>query len=372
MLTFYKKYGRTAFDIFLIIVTVLLIMYLFSFLYNIGKPIFMAFIIYLMIEPLARFLHKKGLKKFAATTISTLLFVLVVLGIMVIIGVIFTTQILHLANTIPSYINFLKVELLNKADYIKDQIDALPPDVVEEGKIYLNEVANKSSSFLSTTLKGIYMYLISFSGFLLNFTVNFIIGLILAFFLSIEIADWRRLAKEKTPNTFKKAFYFLRENVIKGIVSYIKAQLKLISMTFIIIFIGLLVLGISNAFSVSLLAAFFDVLPVLGVSTLFVPWIIYLLIVGQTSTALWLTGLLTIVIVFRQIAEPKVVGDSLGVSAFTMLAFMVISLSLFGVAGIILSPVLLILIKALYEQGYLKRWIHMPEDEYGVENEVEV
>ena len=140
--------------------------------------------------------------------------------------------------------------------------------------------------------------------------------------------------------------------------------MKLISFTFIIIFIGLIALGVSNAFSVSLLAAFFDLLPLLGVSTIFVPWIIYLIVVGQTNTAIWLGVLLAIVIIFRQIAEPKIVGDSLGVSAFTMLSFMVISLSLFGVAGIILSPILLILIKALYEQGYLKRWIHMPEDEY--------
>jgi predicted PurR-regulated permease PerM len=47
-----------------------------------------------------------------------------------------------------------------------------------------------------------------------------------------------------------------------------------------------------------------------------------------------------------------------------MLAFMIISLSLFGVAGLILSPVLIITIKALNEQGYLKRWIRKPEDDY--------
>jgi len=81
-------------------------------------------------------------------------------------------------------------------------------------------------------------------------------------------------------------------------------------------------------------------------------------------TAIWLTVLWMIVILFRQIAEPKITGDSLGVSAFTMLSFMVISLSLFGVVGIILSPILLILIKALYEEGYLTKWIHLPEGEY--------
>jgi len=171
------------------------------------------------------------------------------------------------------------------------------------------------------------------------------------------------VAKEHTPKTFKAAFYFLKDNVLKGIVGYLKSQMKLISLTFIVIFIALLALNVKNAFSIALLSAIFDVLPLLGVSTLFIPWIIYLFVVGQTLLATWLSVLLVIVILVRQIMEPKITGDSLGVSAFTMLSFMMISLSVFGVAGLILSPVLIITIKALYEQGYLQKWIRWPEGE---------
>ena len=77
--------------------------------------------------------------------------------------------------------------------------------------------------------------------------------------------------------------------------------------------------------------------------------------------------MLLVVILVRQIMEPKITGESLGVSAFTTLAFMIV-LSLFGFAGVILSPVLIILIKALYTQGYLQRWIRKPEDEYAEGN----
>jgi hypothetical protein len=47
-----------------------------------------------------------------------------------------------------------------------------------------------------------------------------------------------------------------------------------------------------------------------------------------------------------------------------MLSFMLISLSIFGLAGVVLSPVLLILLKELLQQGYLQRWIHLPKDEF--------
>jgi len=124
---------------------------------------------------------------------------------------------------------------------------------------------------------------------------------------------------------------------------------------------------VENFFVISVVAAIFDVLPLLGVSTIFVPWIVFLFVTGKTGLAVGLTVLWLLVVLTRQILEPKITGDSLGVSAFTTLAFMVVSLSLFGVMGLVLSPVLIILIKALHDQGYLRRWIRLPADEFGPE-----
>ncbi|TXK86089.1 sporulation integral membrane protein YtvI [Paenibacillus sp. N3.4] len=360
MISFYKKYWRTVFDIALIVLTVYLFMLAFSYLYRIATPIFLALIIFMMIEPLAGFLHRKGMRKSIASAISTLLFVLVILGALAGAVVIFTSQIMSFVGKIDDYQAIFNEQIVQRISDLNDKFQTLPPDVITKTKEYAGQFAGNASRFIITLLLGLVNSLTSFSTFMFNFAV----GIILAYFLSIEIDSWKRLASEKTPRTFKNMFFFLKENVVKGIVSYIKAQAKLISLTFIVIFIALLLLGVNNAFSISLLSAIFDVLPLLGVSTLFIPWIIYLFIVGNTTLAIWLSVILAVVILVRQIMEPKITGESLGVSAFTTLAFMIVSLSLFGFAGVILSPVLIILIKALSTQGYLKRWIHKPEDEY--------
>ncbi|WP_284640979.1 AI-2E family transporter [Paenibacillus silviterrae] len=361
MLSFYRKYYKTAFDIALLVLTVYLFMLLFSYLYRIATPIFLAFVVYLIIEPFARFLHRRGIQKAIASAISTVIFVLVILGAIAGIGVIFTTQILHLTDKLPEYADVLQNQIILRSGELQQQIEGmLPPDLIEQVSQYTTQITQKLTGIARSFLMALFTMLTSFS----TFVVNFVIAIILAYFLSIEIETWRRVADQKTPKTFKKAFLFLKENVLVGIVTYVKAQAKLISLTFFIIFIALIALRVHNAFSIALLAGIFDVLPLLGVATLFIPWIIYLLVVGQTTLAIWLTVLLVIVTGVRQIMEPKITGDSLGVSAFTMLSFMIISLSLFGVAGLILSPILIILIKALYEQGYLKRWIRMPAEEY--------
>lgn len=363
MLTFYKKYWKTAFDIGLIIVTVLLIMWVFSYLYQIAAPIFLSFIVFAMIEPLAKFLHKKGVKKSIATAISVLLFLLIIMSVLVGAGIVFVAQVSSLSLRLSNLdADSIYRELQVQYTYWSDQFNRLniPTDVLDTVMQQAGAIAESATSIAAKFLKMIVNGLSSFS----TFVVNFIIGIILAYFLSLEIGDWKRIAREKTPNTFKVAFQFLRENVLRGILTYIKAQFKLISVTFVVIFIALLLLGVKNAFSISVLAAVLDVLPLLGVSTLFIPWIIYLFIAGNHVLAFWLSGLLLAVILTRQILEPKITGDSLGVSAFTTLAFMIVSLSLFGVAGLILSPILIILIKALYDQGYLQQWIRKPED-YG-------
>ncbi|MDF2669460.1 MAG: permease [Paenibacillus sp.] len=360
MLSFYKKYYKTVFDIGLMVLTIYLFMLMFSYLYRIATPIFLAFVIFAIIEPFAKFLNRRGLKKSLATAISTLIFIILILAVFIGLGAIFTTQIYSLSQKIPGYALTLQDQIVNNTAYWQTKLDLLPVDIVEKTKEYSEVIAGKGAALASAFLAWVFTMLTSFSSFVVNFTI----GIILAYFLSIEIDTWKRLAGDKTPRTFKNAFFFLKENVLKGIVSYLKAQMKLITLTFVIIFLALLLLGVKNVFSISLLAAFFDVLPLLGVSTVFIPWIIYLFVIGNTTLAVWLTVVLGVVILVRQIMEPKITGDSLGVSAFTMLSFMIVSLSLFGVAGLILSPILIILVKALMEQGYLKRWIRLPAEEY--------
>lgn len=360
MLSFYKKYYKTVFDIALMLLTIYLFMLLFSYLYRIATPIFLAFVIFAAVEPLAKALNRKGMKKSAATAISMLLFILILLAALIGLGIIFVSQISNIQKLIPSYTFNLQEQIALNADFLKEKWDNLPADLADRIKEYGARAAEYASRFTQWILGLMLGWVTSFTAFI----ANFLIGIILAYFLSVEIDTWKRLAKDHTPGTFKTAFLFLKENVLLGIATYLKAQLKLVSITGVTVFAGLLIFGVQNAFSISLLSAVFDVLPLLGISTFFLPWIAYLFIVGKTALAVKISILTGIVLLLRQILEPKITGDSLGVSAFTMLSFMIISLSLFGVAGLILSPILIITIKALHEQGYLKRWIRLPEGEF--------
>ncbi|WP_211747530.1 AI-2E family transporter [Paenibacillus sp. Marseille-Q4541] len=361
MLPLYKKYWRTAFDIGLIALTVFLIMFVSSKLYQIAAPVFLSFLVFIIIEPLAKFLHRKGIKKAIASAISVLLFLGILLGIFFGLGVIVVSSIVQFQDNIPYYTEMIQTQFNQFMTFLHTQIDALPASVTNQVNDYFEVVTQTLSAWGKIFIGYIITMLSSFSSFIGNFAV----AMILAFFLSVEIDIWRALTKRKAPNTIKQAYLFVKNHVLISIGSYLKAQLILISITFILVYVGLLIVGTGNALTIALVSAFFDLLPLLGIPVIFIPWIIYLFIVGNTGTAIGLIIVLVVTMLTRQLAEPKISGNSIGVtSAYLMLSFMLISLSIFGIAGVILSPILLILIKELLQQGYLQRWIHLPEDEF--------
>jgi len=361
MLPLYKKYWRTFFDIGLIVLTVYLIMFSFSKLYQLAAPVFLSFFVFLLIEPLARFLNRRGLGKPFASAISVLLFLIVLLGTLFGAGLLITFQALHFQENLPKYTYVVQQHFVETTTYLQQKIDNLPPDITNKGNGYFKDATDVLTGWLITFLK----YMAGILGSFSTFMANFGIAIILAFFLSMEIKDWRKIAHDKMPKTFKNAFAFLQGNVFKAIGSYLKAQLILISITFAIVLVGLFILRTGNEITMALVCAVFDILPLLGVTTILVPWIIYLFIVGNTSLAIGLIILLAIVLIVRQLLEPKITGNSIGVSsAFLMLSFVILSTSAFGMAGLILSPILLILIKELIQQGYLQSWIYLPQEEF--------
>lgn len=362
MFSLYQKYWRTTFDIGVLIITVWLVMWLFSFLYDLATPVFLSFVVFWIIEPLARRLNRWGIRKSIATGISVLLFVLVVLGALFGLGFIFTQQITQLAHNLPDYQMQLQEKIQEWTTGMKGHVDALPPDIAAKLNDATGFVTEQGAKWAGSFLTWLVDALTSFSSFMINFSI----AIILAYFLSLEIETWKKLGRDRAPRTLKIALEFLRNNVFRGIGAYLKAQGFLISITFVLIFVSLLALDVNNAFSIALLAGIFDVLPLLGVSTLFIPWIGYLLFNGDTNLAIWLSVLLVVVTLARQFLEPRITGQTVGVSAFTMLAFMMVSLSLFGVIGLILAPILMILLKALYDQGYIHQWIRFPNDEFNV------
>ena len=131
---------------------------------------------------------------------------------------------------------------------------------------------------------------------------------------------------------------------------YIRAYLFLLLLTFAELFFGFCILQIDYAFLLALVIAVVDLLPVLGVGTVLIPWAIIELIRKNFYIGFGLLILFLAVEVLRQIIEPKLVGHSLGLHPLLTLAAGYAGWKCFGVIGMALGPVIALLVKSVVSQ----------------------
>ncbi len=144
----------------------------------------------------------------------------------------------------------------------------------------------------------------------------------------------------------KKIPYFL--NQMRNLAwSYLKTYFVLLLLTFSILLIGFLILGIDYAWLLAILIAIADLLPVIGVGTVLIPWAILQLLQQQFYSGFGLLILYLIIELFRQVAEPRLLGKRLGLHPFLTLFAGYIGFCLFGLIGLLFAPVAAFLFKSV-------------------------
>lgn len=119
---------------------------------------------------------------------------------------------------------------------------------------------------------------------------------------------------------------------------YLRACLLLGLLTFLQMFIGLALLRVPYAFILAFLIALVDFLPLLGTGIILIPWAVVSLLLGEVKLGICLLILYGVSSVVRQILEPKLIGEGLGLHPLLSLVVMYGGLRLFGVWGMILAP----------------------------------
>ena len=146
------------------------------------------------------------------------------------------------------------------------------------------------------------------------------------------------------PQGAKEALSRFGERLARSGLKYLKCCFFMLIITYFELLVGFLMLNIPYAFSLSLLVAAVDMLPILGVGTVLVPWAFWCRLTGDTFTAVGLLIIFAAVTVIRRFIEPRVIGAGIGLSPITTLIAMYLGFRLYGLTGLFLSPLVAILI----------------------------
>src|SRR5699024_5939571 len=118
-----------------------------------------------------------------------------------------------------------------------------------------------------------------------------------------------------------------------------------------IVMVGLMVYQVENVLMLTLTVLFVDFIPYVGVGAVFIPWIIYNFFTGDYILTIQLAVLYIVIIVVRQMIEPRILASSVGIHPLFALIILFIGIQSLGIVGIFITPIVLITISAIYHAG---------------------
>ena len=135
---------------------------------------------------------------------------------------------------------------------------------------------------------------------------------------------------------------------------YLKSQVLLSLGVFAILCVGFFAIGQNYGLLLALMLSVLDFIPIVGSGTVMVPWAVVSLIVGDYRKAVELMVVWGVICLFRQLAEPKIVGNQTGLPPILSLMSIYVGMRLGGVLGMVLGPVLTVALLNLVRLGVFR------------------
>ena len=165
-------------------------------------------------------------------------------------------------------------------------------------------------------------------------------GVLSGFMLSARLPKLKAFLAERLPERLRTGVLPALGRVKDALFGWMKAQLKLITITFGILTVGFLLLRIPYGLLWAGVVAIVDAVPILGTGTVLIPWALVSLIQGKRLLAIGLLCVYGCTFITRTVLEPRLVGRSLGVDPLLTLLFLYVGYRFWGFCGLILTPIL--------------------------------
>lgn len=164
-------------------------------------------------------------------------------------------------------------------------------------------------------------------------------GILAAFLISIRLPRLKMALDQRMPEKVRTHILPAVKRTKDALFSWLKAQTKLMAITFGILLLGFLLLRIPYGILWAALVAVVDAVPILGTGTILVPWALVSLLQGKQLMAIGLLAIYGVTFVTRTALEPKIIGRSLNLDPLLTLVFLYIGFQFWGFWGLVFTPI---------------------------------
>ncbi len=313
--------------LYFIIYTVLFYLFVYTLKYSL--PFVLAFIFsQALLKPTVFLTKKFKLKAHIASLITTLIFVILIAVIL-----------FFLISTLISQSFMLYRTSIHFFEKNTENINNIWLKIIEYYRIFDERILSHlpdMSSLTKSLTDSFAQFPVELKNFVLNIPSSLMV-IIFTFLATYFFTDISVSAKSKFISAFpdiqnSNLLHVLRETR-RMFFNYVRSFLTVIGITFLECLTLLTIFRINDAFIIALLAAIADFLPVIGVGSVLVTTGIIFFITGNVTKSIFIFCTYGIVVISRQIFEPKIISSSIGVNPVAILAAIFIGLKLDGIVG---------------------------------------
>ena len=307
----------------------------------------------LMERPVRWLMERLRLPRVLAAGLMTLLLAGLLVGLLVWLGLLLLTELNRLVAALPELMTRLPTRLGGLMDRVEVWIAAAPLSMQELLRSVVDGAVSGGAAIpgqLYTWLAGV------LAGVAAGFPRTMLFGTALVLSTFFISGDYPRLTtlllrpfKEETRQKILK----IKEHLTKTLGRWLRAQGIVILITFVLLLLGLLLLREDYALLLAAVTACLDALPIIGVGFVLLPWGLYCLLSGQASRGICLLLLYAVVTLVRGLTEPKLVGHQIGLPPLPTLMALYVGFLLWGIWGMILAPIGVMLVKQMWDWGWL-------------------
>ena len=312
-------------------------------------PFVIGWIISAIASPMVNWLEKRFniVKKLGSALIVILVIGLIVTGIYFAVSRI-VIEVGDLVKNIPEMYAQLESGLRQIGGTLSGLFEKLPMGIQNVWNSFMANLDESMTGIMAKISDPAMAAAGNFAKRLPFYLISVIVAILSAYFFTIQREDVLKWMKKIAPESVEKRMTLVMDNLRYALGGYFKAQFKIMGVVFLILVVGFAVLGIRYFVLVAFLISFLDFLPFFGTGTAMIPWGIYKFLMGDYKTAIILVVLYAITQIIRQLLQPKLVGDSVGMNPLVTLLLLYVGYRLGSVFGMILSvPIGMVLINML-------------------------
>lgn len=324
-----------------ILVVLAAIFLLFRFVLTYLTPFIIAGLLAMLIDPLVGLLQRKVRLSRGAAVALILGLVLMIFSAVVAIGISqLIAELSDLVASLPEYQARFAALLEDLRQRVTGFSAGLPKPLVDAMQDSQRRLYETLALWARSVLQAVQL--------LPNFFVVLVVSFLATYFISRDKEAILKYITHLTPRSWRQQMFRVRSDVGMGVVGYFRAQITLMLVTTTLSILGLLILRVRYAWLLGLAAGLLDLVPMVGPSGIFVPWLLYNFFLGDIGLGVGLTVVLAMITVVRQISEPRIVGAHIGLHPLATLMAIYLGFRILGVWGFFLGPVTLIVLKAIF------------------------